>query len=176
MTSKPPGSGPSNHLLRVEPPGSGSERDLLAAWLDFHRETVLLKVAGLSAEAASQRLVPSPLTTCAGLLRHLRYVERWWFQEILEGDELPPPEPAGTVDAEFTLPEGVDLDRLGAEYRLECAASREVFARWDLDEMSRSPRRAVSCRWVMLHMIEETARHNGHLDILRELTDGVTGE
>ncbi len=172
--SIPPDSGSA--WDRTDPPTSGSERELLAAWLDFHRATVFVKVAGLTGAEATRHLVPSPLTTCAGIVRHLRYVERWWFQEVLEGLVLPPPEPAGQVDAEFVVSDTDDLGRLLDEYRQECERSREVFERWDLEAIARNQSRAVSCRWVMLHMIEETARHNGHLDILRELTDGRTGE
>ena len=169
----PSGGAPVDN--RRDPAGDGNERQMLAEWLDIQRQTVALKVAGLDNDAATRQLVTSPLTTCAGIVRHLRYVERWWFQEILEGEELPAPAPAGDHDGEFRVPPGLELQRLRDDYREECSRSELVFARWELDAMAKSPRRRVSCRWVMVHMIEETARHNGHLDILRELLDGTTG-
>jgi uncharacterized damage-inducible protein DinB len=148
---------------------------MLAEWLDIQRQTVVMKVDGLDESQATRQLVGSPLTTCAGIVRHLRYVERWWFREILEGEELPAPEPVGDHDGQFRVLPGMLLANLVADYTAECDLSRQVFERWELDAMSKSPRRTVSCRWVMVHMIEETARHNGQLDILRELLDGRTG-
>jgi len=115
------------------------------------------------------------VTTCAGVVRHLRYVERWWFRQVLEGEELAPPEPADQPDAQFRVLPGVRLADLLADYLAEYRNSEQAFARFDLDAVARNPRRPVSCRWVMVHMIEETARHNGHLDILREPLDGTTG-
>jgi len=161
---------------RVEPPEIADERTMLSNWLDFHRATVRLKVGGLSDEDARRQLVGSQLTTCAGLVRHLRYVERWWFQEILEGLDMPVPEPRDEIDAEFVVDPDLSLGQLLDEYEQECARSRQVMARHQLDDVSMSPRRHVSYRWILVHMIEETARHNGHLDILRELIDGQTGE
>jgi uncharacterized damage-inducible protein DinB len=161
---------------RVEPPQIADERTMLSSWLDFHRATVGLKVGGLSDEEARRQLVRSQLTTCAGLVRHLRYVERWWFQEILEGLDMPAPEPRDETDAEFVVGPDLSLGQLLDEYEQECARSRQVMARHQLDDVSMSPRRRVSYRWILVHMIEETSRHNGHLDILRELIDGQTGE
>lgn len=159
---------------RRDAASDGTERQMLAEWLDIQRQTVAIKVHGLDESQATRQLVGSPLTTCAGIVRHLRYVERWWFREILEGEELPAPEPDGVPDAEFRVLPGMLLADLVADYAAECDHSRQVFGRWELDAMSKSPRRTVSCRWVMVHMIEETARHNGQLDILRELLDGRT--
>ena len=160
---------------RHDPEGRGDERQMLAQWLDVQRQTVFIKVAGLDEDQATRRLVGSPLTTCSGIVRHLRYVERWWFRQVLEGEELAPPEPADQPDAPFRVPPGVRLADLLADYLAEYRHSEQIFASWDLDAVARNPSRPVSCRWVMVHMIEETARHNGHLDILRELLDGTTG-
>jgi hypothetical protein len=161
---------------RDDPPEIADERTMLSGWLEFHRATVRLKVKGLSDEDSRRQLVRSQLTTCAGLVRHLRFVVRWLFQEILEGLVLPAPQPQDQPDAEFRVSSEHSLGRLLDEYEAECARSRQIMARHQLDDVSMSPRRRVSCRWILVHMIEETARHNGHLDILREMLDGQTGE
>ncbi|WP_406042244.1 DinB family protein [Micromonospora sp. NBC_00898] len=155
---------------------TGDERAVLESFLDFHRAMVLRKARGLSHAEASRRLVPS-LTTLAGLLKHLALVERNWFPCLLA------PEPGDvylTTEEEalasFTLEETDTVEELAAAYERACARSREVAARFDLDHVVPHPQLGeVSLRWIMVHLIEETARHAGHADILRELTDGETG-
>jgi uncharacterized damage-inducible protein DinB len=161
---------------RTDPPGRGDERAQLAAFLDYQRETVVLKASGLSDADAARRLVPS-LTTVAGLIRHLADVERSWFLEEFEGQEyLAYRWSEEDPDGEFRIAEGERLGDIIADYLAACALSREVVARHDLEEPSHARGGAVSLRWIMIHMIEETARHLGHIDILREQLDGVTGE
>ncbi|MBM0239299.1 DinB family protein [Micromonospora sp. ATA32] len=155
---------------------TGDERAVLEAFLDFHRATVLRKLRGLADADAGRRLVPS-LTTLAGLVKHLTLVERNWFRCLLA------PEPGDRyltsedeASASFAL--GVDdtVERLAAGYEVVCAESRSLAARFDLDHVVPHPQLGeVSLRWILVHMIEETARHAGHADILRELTDGETG-
>lgn len=155
---------------------TGDERAVLEAFLDFHRAVVLGKVRGLADDQASRRLVPS-LTTLAGLLKHLAMVERNWFGCLFD------PEPGESyltseeeAAASFTLDPGDTLDTLVAAYGAACARSRRIAARFDLDHVVPHPQLGeVSLRWVLVHLIEETARHAGHADILRELTDGATG-
>ena len=155
---------------------TGDERAVLESFLDFHRAMVPRKARGLSHAEASRRLVPS-LTTLAGLLKHLALVERNWFPCLLA------PEPGDVyltseeeALASFTLEETDTVEDLAAAYERACARSREVAARFDLDHVVPHPQLGeVSLRWIMVHLIEETARHAGHADILRELTDGETG-
>ncbi|MFJ8687252.1 DinB family protein [Micromonospora wenchangensis] len=155
---------------------TGDERAVLDAFLDFHRATVLRKARGLSDAEAARRLVPSA-TTLAGILRHLALVERNWFPFLLDptpGDVFPTSEEDAA--ASFALTEGETLDQLADAYERACARSRELAARFPLDHVVAQPQLGeVSLRWIMVHMIEETARHAGHADILRELTDGSTG-
>ncbi|MCW3814175.1 DinB family protein [Micromonospora sp. DR5-3] len=155
---------------------TGDERAVLESFLDFHRAIVLRKVRGLSDADASRRLVPS-LTTLAGLLKHLALVERNWLPCLFA------PEPGDVyltseeeAVASFTLEPGETVAALAAAYQAACARSRAVAARFALDHVVPHPQLGeVSLRWVLVHLIEETARHAGHADILRELTDGETG-
>ncbi len=154
---------------------TGSEREVLDAWLDFHRGVVVAKVAGVDAGEAARRHVPSQ-TTLAGLLQHLAVTEREWFQQTVAGRPAEPGEGPEDPDTSWDLPEEADLAALVAAYEAECARSRTVVAEHGLDDVVRHPQLGeVSVRWVMVHVIEETARHAGHADILRELTDGSIG-
>jgi uncharacterized damage-inducible protein DinB len=161
---------------RVDPPHRGDDRELLTSFLDYQRETVYVKCAGLSDEDARRALLPSEMTTVAGLVSHLRWVESYWFDVVLGGAPDVAPYSEEDPDGEFRVGLHLPLSTLLADYRAQCAASRAVVARMDLDDESPADRRGVSVRWALLHMIEETARHAGPLDILRELLDGVTGE
>ncbi|MFG1777106.1 DinB family protein [Micromonospora sp. NPDC049048] len=155
---------------------TGDERAVLESFLDFHRGVLLRKLRGLSDADAARRLVPSA-TTVAGLVKHLTLVERNWFPCLLApgpDDVYLSTEEDGL--ASFTLTEDDTVERLAAAYEQACARSREVAARFDLDHVVPQPQLGeVSLRWILVHMIEETARHAGHADILRELTDGATG-
>ncbi|MEV5693997.1 DinB family protein [Micromonospora globbae] len=155
---------------------TGDERAVLDAFLDFHRAVVLRKLRGLSDADAARRLVPSA-TTVAGLVKHLTMVEDNWFPCLL----APGPGDVYRTDEEdaaasFALAEDDTVDSLAAGYERACARSRATAARFDLDHVVPHPQLGeVSLRWILVHMIEETARHAGHADILRELTDGSTG-
>jgi uncharacterized damage-inducible protein DinB len=155
--------------------GTRSEREVLESFLDFHREIVVRKVADLPDPAAAQRLVPSQ-TTLAGLLRHLAVTERRWFQQVLGGHPAPPGEGADDPDTSWVVSEADTVPGLIAAYQRECARSRVTATSRNLDDTVPHPVLGeVSLRWIYVHMIEETARHAGHADILRELTDGTTG-
>ncbi|NJC72361.1 DinB family protein [Planosporangium thailandense] len=150
--------------------GTAGERDVLERFLDFYRRVTVSKVYGLPDEDTKRRLVPS-LTTLAGLLRHLTIVERNWFQHVLAGR----PATADGGDGGWSV-DDVTVDELVVEYEQECERSRAVAAGLTLEDVGSHPELGVvSLRWVYVHMIDETARHAGHADILRELTDGVTG-
>jgi len=151
---------------------------MLSAFLDRYRETMLWKLDRLSTEQASRRLVPSA-TTLLGVVKHLAYVERGWFQMNFAGQapNYPWPEDEPDEDIDFRISAADTIESIGALYQQEIARSREIVARASLDDLSKNQERGPrSLRWIMVHMIEETARHAGHADILRELTDGAIGQ
>jgi uncharacterized damage-inducible protein DinB len=160
-------------------PQPPDERAALIDRLRFQRQTVRKKAEGLSEADAHRAFLPSPLMTVAGLVSHLRWNEHSWFEVSLLG--LPNRGPwteDGHPDVEMMV-DNVPLAQLLDAYDEQCARSSEIVAGLPLDTVERSApggERACSLRWILLHMIEETARHNGHLDILREFADGVTGE
>jgi uncharacterized damage-inducible protein DinB len=149
---------------------------VLEAFLDFYRGVVVRKVSGISEEDARRPLVPS-MTTLAGLVKHLIGVERGWFERRLAR------RPADAIigilgggDDSWVVTADETVDVLIAEYEQTCEQSRLTAAQFDLDDVVPHPRLGqVSLRWIYVHMIEETARHAGHADILREQTDGATG-
>jgi uncharacterized damage-inducible protein DinB len=162
---------------RVDPPLAADERTALGSWLDFHRATVRLKCERVAVTDERRRVLPSTGTTLAGVVSHLRWVEYFWFEVVMLGGPDDGPWSATEPDADFFPAPDVPLAQLLDEYDAQCARSRAVTAALDLDAVGKSDARAgTTLRWVLLHMIEETARHNGHLDAVRELLDGVTGE
>lgn len=169
--------------MRTYPEPEGSELTLLAEYLDSQRETVLAKTEGLTPAQMAQRHPPSALTL-AGLLFHLALVEESWLEVRFGG--LPERAPWGGVDWEadpdweFRTADGMDSEQLRERYREACERSRNIVsAASGPDQLSvrtlRNGRR-FSLRWVLLHLIEETARHAGHADTLREAIDGAVGE
>lgn len=164
----------------AEAVATADERTMLEGFLDHHRTAVCNKVRGLSEEDGARRLVPSE-TTLAGLLKHLRRVEVSWFQRRLAqlpAEGLPvlrwvAEDPVG----DFRLQPGETIASLLAAYEAQCETSRATAARFDLDHVVPHPGLGrVSLRWIYVHMIEETARHLGHADILREQIDGARGD
>ncbi len=156
----------------------GTERELLVGHLDSMRANAVRKLDGLSWKDATRRLGPSA-TSAAGILKHLTDVERWWFRHHLEGEvDVPLFSTDANPDGDFELAEEDDLPSLIAGYEAACQDSRAIAARHSLDDQcvraGRSGHRP-SLRWIYVHLIEEIARHNGHLDIYRELLDGSTG-
>ena len=152
------------------------EKKLLASFIDTQRAAMLALSGGLSDEELRKRLVPSD-TTILGMIKHLAFVERWWFQDVFEGRECTYPWTKDDMDADFRIePEESTAQILGL-YRAECGASRAIFESHDPGDIStnHSERPPCSLKWVVLHMIEETARHAGQADILREQLDGKTG-
>jgi uncharacterized damage-inducible protein DinB len=163
-------------------PASWDERTTLTTMLDYVRDTVPAKCAGLTENDARRApLATSPLTTIAGLVSHLRRVECYWIDVVLLGHEPRGPwlDDDDDPDREMTIALQIPLARLLAEYQGSCGRHRELVAALDLDTPSRGEltwrTEPVTLRWILFHLIEETARHNGHIDILRELADGVTG-
>ena len=159
-------------------PYAGDERTSLTAWLDYHRTVVARKCEGLPEEPAHRAILPtSPLMTMAGLVSHLRWVEHSWFETRMAGGPDRGPWTEDDPDRDFKA-DGVSLAQLLREYEEQCEISRKITASLSLDAEAAValPRGRVTLRWVLGHMIEETARHNGHLDIIRELLDGTTGD
>jgi hypothetical protein len=162
------------------PPLTSDERTQLTGWLDLQRSFVRMKCEGLAeADAHRVMLSTSPLMTMAGLVAHLRWNEYSWFQLSLIGvpdtGQTPWTE-GGHPDAEMFVDE-VPLAQLLDEYDEECARSNATIADLSLDalEQGTGDSEPGSLRYILCHMIEETARHVGHLDIIRELIDGSTG-
>lgn len=167
---------PASPPAADQPDSTGSERQVLEAFLDFHRQVLASKVEGISENEARHRRVPSK-TTLAGLIKHMIGVERGWFQEVLAGrkpEDIGPN--VGGGDESWDLAENETVSSLIKEYEQTCEQSRQTAARFALDDAQPEPDMGqVSLRWVYVHMIEETARHVGHADILREQTDGAAG-
>jgi uncharacterized damage-inducible protein DinB len=150
------------------------ERATLEAFLDDYRDIVVRKLSGLSDTDGRRRLVASP-TTVGGLVKHLRWAEYGWFEQLLQERH---DDNRRTHDRswEFEFLPDESLPTLIAEYRTQCEESRRIAARYPLDHVVPHRRFGqVSLRWIYVHMIEETARHTGQLDILREQLDGATG-
>lgn len=156
------------------------ERTTLEAFLDFYRDAIKRKVRGVSEEDARRRLVPSE-TTLASLIKHLARVEMSWFQHRLAQtplEELPYLQRVfEDPDSDFRVESDETVESLVARYDEQCALSRQIAGHYELDHVVPHPAlRKVSLRWILVHMIEETARHAGHADILREQIDGTTGD
>ncbi|GAA3226091.1 DinB family protein [Actinocorallia longicatena] len=165
-------------MTRTTTPFTADERTTLPAFLDLFRETVAAKCEGLSEPDAHRRLLPdSPDMSVAGLVSHLRWVEHYWFEHVLLGRPDLAPWTDEDPDADFRA-DGLLLATVLAAYEAQTTASRRAVADLPLDTIASLDRHGspVSLRWIMIHMIEETARHAGHLDILRELLDGTRGE
>lgn len=171
-------------MERTDPDLQADEWTSLVEFLNYHRATFLSKIAGLDHEQLNRRHAPSELTL-ASLTKHLALVEDSWFHEDFLGVALPEAWSSAPFDQdpdwEFHSAADDDPAGLAALYMAACDRSRAIVgAAESLDTLSArvSERegKAYSLRWIMLHMIEETARHNGHADFLREAIDGRVGE
>jgi uncharacterized damage-inducible protein DinB len=161
---------------RQEPPYVLGERDMLEAWLEFHRTTLVLKCEGIDDADRKRRPVPTSLLSLHGLLRHMAEVERNWFHRVLlEEPETPFIWADPVVDDAELIVDDADWDGDLAAFQAQCEVSRQNAADHDLDDTGVRRGEAVSLRWIYNHMIEEYARHNGHADLLRELVDGAVG-
>ncbi|MBN6034985.1 DinB family protein [Amycolatopsis sp. 195334CR] len=157
---------------------AGDELTLLWGFLDFLRATAVNKVAGLSrAEAAGCPFPASPEMNALGVLRHLTAVERWWLTIVGGGSDRPDLwGDTGDHDYLFRLGRTGTPAELVAAYQEEWRISREALAGLTADDAVRRPGEDKTVRWVLTHLIQETARHVGHLDVLREFADGEVGE
>ncbi len=163
-------------VRRVRPTESGTERQTLTQMLDFLRATVVTRTAGLSDEQALTRSVPASELTIASLVKHLTGTERFWFSIDFAGLDVPWPWTDDDTHGNFPVAPGDTLASLVSEYEAESGRSRAAIAGAALDEVARSDGMDFTLRYALVHRIEETARHCGHLDLLRESIDGARGQ
>ncbi|MFD4700823.1 DinB family protein [Streptomyces niveus] len=160
-------------------PPAWDDRTQLTTFLDYARGTARAKCEGVSEENARKALLPgSPLMTMSGVINHLRWVEYYWFQVVFLGEEDRAPMTDEDPDREMRIAVDFPLTRLLDEYAEQSSLYRELVAGSDLDKQAQRTIRNgvhVDLRWIVHHLTEETARHNGHLDILREMLDGAIG-
>jgi hypothetical protein len=166
---------PMAPVVRIRPAEDGTEWETLTGMLDFLRATVVHKVSGLTDEQARSRPVPASALTPAGLVKHLTGVERFWFGIDFAGLDLAWPWSEQEPHGGFPLGPDDTLAGIVAAYVAECERSRAVIADAGLDERARAEGNSFTLRYALTHMIEETARHCGHLDLLRESIDGQAG-
>lgn len=171
---------PDQEDRRSDGPMTGSERAVLDHWLDLYRDTVLLKIAGLEADQLARRALPSSSLSLIGVVRHLTEVEAYWLRVVLlDEQDVPdyyctPDNPDGDFDDVEPATAAINV----ATYCDEVRRTRARATAWtDLDIPVRGLRKGnpVNLRWVLVHLIEEYARHLGHMDLLREALDGRTG-
>jgi hypothetical protein len=163
---------------RAEPPRTGGEREALTAELDWQRRTFELKCTGLPPARLSERAIPPSGLSLHGLVRHLAGVERWWFRIQFAAQDLPllyysDDDP----DQDFDSLDGDPAAALAA-WRAECDRAREIVAAASSLDLTGTVLRSgqpISLRRILVSMIAEYARHNGHADLLRQALDGVTG-
>jgi hypothetical protein len=167
---------------RVDPPEAADEKTTLTAFLDFHRDTLRWKCEGLTpAQLVAQASPPSTLRLL-GIVRHLTEVEQGWFSHHFAGgpsNRLYSSDEDRDADIHVSEADAESVAAAWASYDQEVARSRAILAANDLDAIAAEPtRRGIrySLRWIVVHLIEEYARHNGHADLLREAIDGATGE
>ncbi|RKN43839.1 DinB family protein [Streptomyces hoynatensis] len=169
---------------RLGLPPDADERTTLTCFLDFQRNALVRTCAGLTDEQLRLRAAPPSGLSLLGLVRHLAGVERWYFQAVMAGTW-----PGGLYtrtddpDEDFNDIENATGAAAFATWRAEVAASRAITAERPLDAIGAVPEwaderagRRYSLRWVLTHMIDEYARHNGHADLIREAIDGQVGE
>jgi uncharacterized damage-inducible protein DinB len=157
-------------------PFTGGEKESLRVSLDRHRDVVRWKVAGLPDDQLRRPMTPSG-TNLLGLVKHLASVEYGWFCETFGRPSEALPFDPDDPDADMRANPDETTAGILAYYDRACAAADKSIAEISLEELGTSWRGdAVSMRWVLIHMVEETARHAGHMDILRELIDSEVGD
>jgi len=167
-------------IKRIEPPFHADERAMLDGWLEYHRGTLEHKCSGLSPAQLVERSVPPSTMSLLGLVRHMAEVERNWFRRCFAGADDAPPiyYSDDDPDGDFDNADESGVAEAFATWHAECEHARAIAAPASLDARSAAERHGetVSLRWILTHMIEEYARHNGHADLLRERIDGATGD
>ena len=162
---------------RTDVPKSGAgEREMLRAYLDFHRDTLAAKCAGLGDDELRRPAVPPSGLSLLGLVRHMAEVERSWFRRVLDGQDVPFLWGADHQAAHAVG--GAAPEEAFATWQAEIAIARDIEAAapsLDVTGVDRRDGTEYSLRRVLLHLVQEYARHNGHADLLRERIDGATG-
>ena len=166
--------------LRANGPMTGDERSVLDHWLDLYRDTLMLKIAGLDADQLARRSVPPSSMSPIGIVRHLTEVEAYWLRVVLLDEQDFPGYYCTTAspDGDFDDVDPASAVSDVAAYRAELVTTRANCAAWaELLPPVRGLRNGepVNLRWILVHLIEEYARHLGHMDLLREAIDGRTG-
>src|SRR5215475_9010359 len=163
---------------RAEPPLVAEERTMLEAWLEFHRGTLAVKCAGLTDGQLRERAVPPASLSLLGLVRHMAEGEHQWFTMVLGGEQIRYPYyTEDNPDADFDDVDSADVAEAFETWRSECAQARKrAAAAPSLDVTATHRGREFSLRWIMIHLNEESPRHNGHADLLRERIDGTVGD
>ncbi len=164
--------------VRPDPPMTGSERDALRGWLDFHRATLAWKCDGLSDDELRRRSMPPSTLSLLGLVRHMAEVERHWFRRVIAGETI---RHVWSKDADFQA--AYDVQNSGRDdaftaWRSEIEGSRRIEQHISTLDQTFSVKAwgcEASLRTVLLHLIHDYARHNGHADLLREGVDGTVG-
>jgi uncharacterized damage-inducible protein DinB len=148
---------------------------MLEGWLDWHRQTLLHKAAGLTADQLKTAAAGPSTLTILGLIRHMAEVERAWFRRRAAGQDIPMLySTRPKADDDFNVSDA-NAQEDYATFLAEIELARQAAANLPLEHEFTMPHATISLRWVYLHMIEEYARHNGHADLLRERIDGATG-
>jgi hypothetical protein len=167
---------------RSEPAPDASERDMLEGWLDYHRQTLAMKCAGLEERQLKELSLPPSELSLLGLVRHMAEVESGWFRNRVAAEKADPLYYSeADEDGDFHFGAADTWAEAYATWQAEIAHAREVAAPRGLDDLCEGPPdratgRRFNLRWIYTHMIEEYARHNGHADLLRERIDGSTGD
>lgn len=166
---------------RADPPAQAGERATLTGFLRWQRDTLELKCSGLDAAGLASRSVGSSTLSLLGLVRHMADVERGWFRRVMAGQDAPPHfRSAADLDGAFNgaAPDPELAEQAWQVWRAEVAFAEQFVAQApDLGVTGNDPWRGpISLRWVLVHMVEEYARHNGHADLLRQEIDGKVGQ
>ena len=170
----------ATEIERPDPPTSADEKTTLIGFLEYQRATFRLKCAGLNPEQLLRRASPPSSLCLLGLARHLTEVEYGWLAERFAGGEVKNLYGEGDADFEVTEADEQSVAEAFERYADQVAQSQRIVAGADLDAMTAAAHSHTgehfSLRWILVHLIEEYARHNGHADLLREAIDGTTGE
>lgn len=161
----------------AEIPRAADERVTLLAFLEWQRATLARKCEGLTAAQLRERAVTPSTLSLLGLVRHMADVERGWFRRTLALEQVPDVfASAADPDGDFNGVDQADVGEAFTAWHAECGRARELVAARSLEDTGRHRTgTAVSLRWILIHMIEEYSRHNGHADLLRQRIDGATG-
>jgi uncharacterized damage-inducible protein DinB len=162
---------------RRDTPRTADEKETLAAFLEWQRATLAQKSAGLTDDQLRERSAPPSTLSLLGLVRHMADVERGWFRRTLAQEDVPPLYYSDSdEDGEFDNVDTANVEEAFATWDSECIQAREITSAHELDDTGKQRNgNLVSMRWILIHMIEEYSRHNGHADLLRQRIDGATG-